>query len=447
MKYMFITKLVEACRTNNGDLNYKQQFVQVVNSVGRRTISEYHIVGYMKKLKDIREYGPDDYGSDELKGEPIPILIYDKEDAEYNRYPSILKDIINHILNKIKKFVDKFPVLCPMESVILMWIINIFNRSEKEFSISSLYHIMYCWDIYSYKLKENHDFDCKCKEVFNTPKTNTSPDKSIEVSIADHYNLLGKVEGLVTGFVDYVKDKFPGRNFKININQSIELKINENDKNNIFPLKGTYEIIAWSSDVVINVIIKPSFNRLNFNDVLPELITKSMVVKYIKPKEKKNDVKKKTLYEEIYGEKIYISPYEKFYGKNGKKVVSCIISLDSNPIFIDTDSDILVSDNHNKLIMKNIKNYIISVYDRYHKDIFSYITQDDKTIDSVYDDLKGFKVPDYIITYMSNMLNKYSSDTLTNTLSEEEYIHHINTGFGHKREIDKFIPDKEFQGI
>jgi hypothetical protein len=329
----------EKLSSNNEDKNkYIDQFITILKKISKLQIDVLLYNKYYDLLKkisiNIKEKNFD-------LNKVIPLLAFKTNDnTKYHKYTKILNKIIENIQNKIidslKK--DKMPILCPLETIILYHIIEIMDNGRyTEITIMDIYSILYCYDECSNSLDDKHNnYKCLCKEKFT--ENNNSNCKSsfndIRHSIKNHYEKTEMVKTIYLNYSNYIKE---------NLNETFEYNINHRvyygKENQNFCIGLTLPIIAYSKNYVIQFIIKPQFNKLNFNEIMFTGLLGNFLLL--------NNEKEK-----------YIN----------KKIITCILSLDSiKPIFYEFNIN-----KNNKELKECIKQYLLNTYINNHKKIYDF---------------------------------------------------------------------------
>jgi hypothetical protein len=105
----------------------------------------------------------------------------------------------------------------------------------------------------------------------------------------------------------------------------------------------TYPLIGNSDKYVLNFIIKPQFNKLNFNDIISDAIFKDFMLKNGNPEHKNS---------------------ERY---DNKRIITCIFTLDSIvPIVHEFNID-----KKNKILIQFTKEYLFHKYSKDHEIIFA----------------------------------------------------------------------------
>ena len=324
---------------------YKDQFIAILKNLSNKTISYYKYTDYNKKLREI-----DDNNKKRLNNNnnEIPLLLFDtNENTKYYKYTTILKDIMANIQSIIKQNIkkNKFPSLCPLECVVLLFMIKLLdNGSYSDICIMDIYSIMYCYDYCSNEIDKEHTEknNCLCHSCFDEGKfDNNSSYDEIRKSIKNHYSNVENINQTYYKYKKYITETLQITNMKYNIFH----KISFGKKNKNFTIKNEYTIIGHSTNHVIYFIIKPQFNELNFNNVICDAILDNFMIVNSSSEHEKN--------------------YERY---NNKKVLTCILTLDTlEPIFYELNIH-----KNDALMKQSIKNYLLVTYIEYHELIYKF---------------------------------------------------------------------------
>jgi len=205
----------------------------------------------------------------------IPILNFDVDNKSiYKKYTIFLRQFIENIQNKIYNSLTKLkklPDLCPLEIIILIYIIKILDEGKfSDVTIMDIYSIMYCYDECSNSLDNLHNiFNCLCKKIFQQNNNlNFDTYSDIRNSIKKHYDNTRFVSALYDNYVKGLNNLCDtDKIFKYNIFHPVFYR-NYQSSNTNFTILNDFNIIANSANYVIDIIIKPQFNKLNFYDVI-----------------------------------------------------------------------------------------------------------------------------------------------------------------------------------
>jgi hypothetical protein len=161
-------------------------------------------------------------------------------------------------------------------------------------------------------------------------------------------------------------------NFSYNIYHTVSLK----GENENFSINSKYIIIAYSDKYTIFCIIKPQFNKLNFNEVISNTIFNQYLINNSNDRHENN-----------------------FKEYNNTKIITCILTLDSvQPIFINSNmnksNDIIKEYMINKYSIEHYKIYDFYIYCKENK------PKNKDSICYTYDELVTYeKLPKYIKDY------------------------------------------------
>ena len=311
------------------------------------------------------------------------IIFESKNKSIYNRYNSIIKSIINNIRKKIK--LTLFPKFCVLETVIILHIIQL-NKMGKylQIRIIDIYNLIFSYsDTYNNLEHLNHsEYGCLCDTLICDIVNNDIINKQINNDIVNHYEILKKLEILYKRYQDHILYNITDtESFNYLIYHDIYFKNN----NGNFMLHNNCTMITYSDSYVINVIIKPQFNKMNCNEILIQSILQEFIIKNCK----KNENCKRF---------------------NNKKIYTCIIALNLvEPLFICHDIK-----HNDENIINIINNFIQKKFDEYNEDII-------KLYNHVKDNL--------IIENKNNKTNIKSIDriikTIDNSITPESCLSNI----------------------
>jgi len=342
MHYNFMCNII----LNERIENKSDQFITILKKISQKTIRNYKYFDYNNKLRIIDNNNKFPYTNKGLNTE-IPLLLFNtSENTQYYKYTFALNNIMVNIQNKIRDYIkiNKLPPLCPIESVILFFMIKIINRgSYSEISIMDIYSIMYYYDSCIELIDEEHTTNnkCICHNCFNGKNfDNKSKYKKIKSSIKNHYEYLENIRELYNNYKKYNLETLNIKNMTYNIDHLIYL--GKNNKN--FTFSKEYTIIAHSDEKVIYFIIKPQFNELNFNNIMCESILNNYMILNCDPDS---------------------DNYKRY---NNKEIYTCILTLDSvEPIFYKLNID------KNNILMKEIvKKYLLYTYTNNNELIYNF---------------------------------------------------------------------------
>ena len=430
---------------------YIKKINQELNELNIKKDSEKELKKLNTEKKDLEE---------ELKTLGIPLLKFkEDESSKYYKYAEIIKRIIKNIQKKIKTLFDEyenigyekdkygcieFPHLCPLESVILLFVVKTMEKGRYcEISIMDIYTLVYNYDCVFNAIQEEikhddykcickeeikhddykcickekimHD-DCKCicKEVFNSKNDNNNIDESIKKSILKHYESINKLKEIYDNYIRHINT----------ITYRIGYKVFKKCwlSNGKFKIMEEYTILGINDEVVVYFIFKPNFNKLNFN----KTISDSIIDNYLLLKEHKN-----------------------------KKIHTCIISLNSSkPKFYELNitPGTEIYDNIKKFMKKGIYNK----YSLNHDMIFNWYNDhkseqtDTKFISDIIKKLKG--KPEYILDCFNNIESQLKTckknkreKYLLDNVNKDSLISELNKRLD--TSIDDFLEIESNEGI
>ena len=245
------------------------QFIEVLNKISKLKLKFYNHDEYYKNIDKIKE------------NNIFPILEFTTKNlTKYFNYKNSLYYFIENIKKKINKGIEeeKLPFLCPLETVILLHMIKLYDNGKySDITIMDVYSIIYYFDECSNSIDENHcnEYKCLCKTHFN--ENNNSDDlnkyQNIRENIINHYKKTENIKILYENYKKYIIENFSTSNFKYNIFHPVVLY---NDHSN-FKITNNFELIANSDEYVIDFIITPQFNKLNFNDIMLKSIFNNFI--------------------------------------------------------------------------------------------------------------------------------------------------------------------------
>lgn len=304
--------------------------------ISKRDIKSYDRKEYYKKLEEIVKFSKNHQWN---AIEEIPILKFNSSNYSiYAKYESILINMMKNIQKKIKDSGKKLPYLCPLEIIILFYmLLTKKNGKFSEISIMNLYTLLSNFDECSNFINEEHNkIGCLCKLELSGSGSNSESEnlKEIRNSIIKHYERVNLTEKLYKN----IKKNFP-TGFKYNIFHPVVY----NGRGEDFKIWENFKIIAHSENRVIIFNIHPQFNSMNFYDIITNSILQTFLLKNTK-EEQKN--------------------YKRY---NEKLITTCIITLDSEkPIvynFLINESD---------FYKQLIKKFIINMCEKHHEKIYEY---------------------------------------------------------------------------
>jgi len=281
----------------------------------------------------------------------IPIIKISNNGRDYINYYNIIFENIKNIQIKLKNFLikDVKILLCPLECIILYYMIEIVNQKQfSDITIQDLYNII---DIYSCSFCEENSSQhtyCLCCNHFYSKKTfiPTKKISNMQLYLFKHFEKMNKIQHII----DMVYSKIPRINWLVN-------HISFYEGNDTFKIHNKYDFIGYNDTSVLICYIKPQFNGLNYNDVLLDSIYDTYFLYNIKRYNEDGDE---------------YQNYKRFYGK---KIITCIFSLDLNePYYIDWVDNLgqnVIKENEQKLLLILYEG-IMEKYKSEHGSVFNF---------------------------------------------------------------------------
>ena len=349
----------------------------------------------------------------------IPLLTFSiSENTKYYKYTNILANIIKHIQHKIRSFINKniFPTLCPLESVILLFLIKLFSSGTySDTSIMDVYSIIECYESCSIFINDEHtEYNkCICSKCFSTSNKNVQHNNEIKECLVSHYDKIGQIKDIYKNYKQHITENLQISQIKYNIFHSVWF----GEKNDNFSLVSQYPIIGYSDESVILFIIKPQFNLLNFNNIMIDLIFDVFTILNVTQNNKKKGN--------------YVDNFDRYHGKT---IQVCIITLDTDtPIFYSINID------KNNIQMKDIiSRYLYNKYSTHHELIYNFYKyhKNNKTdkkqnvFHYIYDYFEKHKVyyvnlPKYIKDFF-NFIKMKIDDCGKNKIAKGEILTHMD---------------------
>jgi len=375
----------------------KSQFKTVINKISNLKIKKCSYTKYYELLNEIsnkQQYSRlcRMFGADPVTIDNIPILLFEKyEKSFYYRYCDILKEYMENIQQKFltRKNENTYPDLCSMETLILLHMWSVMDNGKyTTISIMDVYSIMYIFDECSHDIMTTHETNCSCKKFFNAETSSTNSYPEIRNSIRHHYDKIDYIKKIITNFKQQLKIKYPEAKFVYNTFYFFCFRSGKKGKIN-FNLNHEYPIIAYSEKYVIFFILKPQFNKLNFNEIMLEIIFHQYLLS-------KCDNKK----------------------FSGKQVLACLLTLDSSAaLFFEFPIEKVTNE-----IIDSIKTYIMTRSERYYKILYELYTyckinkpKNKTSLDFMCEKIEEYqdkcsanqRLPEYIIAFFYSLNMQY----------------------------------------
>jgi hypothetical protein len=407
MEYYIMSNIIE-----NDFIRHKDgQFITVLKKLSTKAIKSYSILDYNKMIREI-DYNNKKSIKNKIQypNDIIPLLLYSSsENTIYAQYTESLKKIIKHIQEKIIEYYkkQKLPPLCPLECIILQFMRKIMDDGYySEIPIYDIYNIMYYYDSCSDSINKEHTENnkCICSDCFHGKSINKNSSQKDEAdkirdSIVKHYNDVERIKEIYCKYKKYITETLHIDNIKYNIDKRIYF----NDKFTNIKIFNEYKIIGYSDTCVVNIIIKPQFNKLNFNKTICDQILNNFNIL---------NCESKTI----------INNY------NNKKIHTCVLTLDSSePKFYDLNLD-----KNDITLKKSIKKYLFTTYSQHSELIYNYykhckdnkpedITDIEYIKDKLYDK-KYENLPRYILNFFCDI-----SKNLKRSKNDENELNKLKT--------------------
>lgn len=312
------------------------QMYATLKSISNDKVIKYVYEEYYKKRNEIinnnrnKEYDKNDF---------IPLLVFNSNDkSQYYQYGNILFEFVENIQKQIKLSLkcNKFPVLCPLETLILIHIIEIKQKGKyAEISMMDIYNIIDNYNHCSDLLNENHNYECLCKKSFVKKVSNKKFFKEIRESIINHYEKINKIRIVMNFLKNHFKEKI-NQEITFNIEHGIKIEIND------FNIIIGKELIGNSKDFIFNFMLVPQLNRLNFYEVITRLLFENYII--LNGSSEENQ--------------------ERF---SGKKIINVLITMDSElPIIFE------FKDYNYDNLLPFFKKYLYDKYSNFSRKVISY---------------------------------------------------------------------------
>lgn len=345
--------IIDMCHHNIRYLSMLiQLYIKIINNENNIDDSDvkkqfkaklYNIIG-----KDIfKAFNWQDYYT-YLNKEEICILKFTNNGKDYVRYYDIIVSFMDAVKLKLHAILsNKITTLCPLESIILYYMIDITHGGiMTDITMNELYNIIEIYNKSFNNSYEGHN-DCLCKTHFNTQSFETN--KNIEKMskyLIKHYEDINNVGKVYDTFLK----QYP------TVSWLRKHKIIYNGTNEDFKLSKDFHLIGYDSDTVFIIYVKPQFNELNLYDTLIESIYDTFLIKNFKQPLEQNDKKG-------------LGDFAKF---NNKKIITVVFSLDNKDYKIyqwyKESSDLI----DNKIFIEQVRPKLIKKYISESKQIFRY---------------------------------------------------------------------------
>ena len=387
----------------------------------------YNWSTYNKYLINNNETQTYKCSQDIVKPAIIPLLKLSTYGRDYNMYYNIIKDNIINIQNKIEKILNnKIKKLCPLESIILYFIIQICHQGiYTEFTINELYNLI---NIYSKSFSKKcfgHK-KCLCKSLFNkynTDITNTVITK-LNTYLLTHYEQIQNISIIYEQFL----------NNHLNINWLINHRIPFNGNNNDYKINYKFQLIGYDNNTVYIVYVKPQLTNLNYFKTMIESIYDTFLLYTIN---KSSNI--------IVSNNEYNKSFEDNIKFGNKQIITIIFSLNNQSYntfkWIHKDENLI--EKHNCFIIDKIKDALLNKYINESKHIYYFYNyyknkfcNDNLTANEIINSIKDIienndkksSYPDFIYALIYKIKNeidempKTKKINILNMYDNEEYF-------------------------
>jgi competence CoiA-like predicted nuclease len=316
----------------NKDSEIKKQIIAILNNVCESDITPVNdMKGYYTLLQVDNE---------------IPIIKISNKGSDYIKYFNAIIELAKSLKVKIKNLLknNEQLILCPLECIMLNYMIQIVNQKGKsDINIVDIYDI---FDLYNNSFendKINGHENCLCRKYFNKVQTVAIKNKkidNIQVYLLKHFEKINDIKNIMSLF----HETYPQINWLMN--QKIYYEGNDN-----FIMGKKFNLIGYDENIVIIAYIKPQFNSLNYNEILVNSIFDTYLINNVKKYNKEGKISEN---------------YNRF---NGKKVITCVLTLDRNtPYYIDWQDSIKNNFEiiKNRILFNIIEKYKLETGDLYY---------------------------------------------------------------------------------
>ena len=319
-----------------------------------------------------------------LVGIPIYQVINKKLTNDNKNYNRILKNNIRHVLKMIKININNITKLsfCSFELIIFRYIIEIWDRPKRFYSMISPNEIFNIIDAYnkSFVHESNNHNNCLCKHLFKNNNHHES-NKLEKYICKDHYEMTNILDEQFQSFIN--KNKITKWQFNHKLTLGI---INEYEIDNYF------EFIGLNDKDVFILEVKPQLNSLNYIDTMISLYFQQYLLENIK---EHNDINDK-----------YNSIMENSIKFSKKTIRPVVFSLNNNKCIYTNFTDINLKDQ-----IKSYMNYYLHRDDesvfylfKHYYDLISSKTAK-KPFDIIYKIIQCIRKDINILTYPTFLLN------------------------------------------
>jgi hypothetical protein len=262
----------------------------------------------------------------------VPILKISKG-RDDTKYYNIIYEFMHSVQDKITIFIkkNKHISLCPLECIILYYMIQIVNEGQySNIYINEVYNIVNMYSKCFNSTLEGHD-NCKCKNYFSE-NNETIVDNKLYNYLFNHYEKIKEINPILNS----IYTKYP------DINWLTEFTIRYTGKTDYFKMSKQFTFIGWNDENVIICYIKPQFNALNYNEILMNSIFDTYLIQ--------NDKEHKQTF--------------------GKKIIACVITLDmQEPYYFNWNG---LMDDANECVKSHVYDFITDKYKLHNKCFYNF---------------------------------------------------------------------------
>lgn len=404
MTILFYLKIIQKQKVNNG---IKKQITAIFHKIIKKP--------YIENTNDWTKY------NHYIMNNELCILKFSNQPL-YDKYFNIIKNLMENIQFKVKNIINNTNILflCPLESVILFFMIEI--CSSGIYSTITIYELYNILDIYSKSFNNNLEGhkDCDCKKYFNNSSIN---EKS---KLFDHYQELVNLNKIYDKVLNNMND----------VNWLINHSIKLNGCNMDYVIYKKFQMLGYDDKNVYIIYLKPQFNNLNYNDTVVDSIFDTYIINRLNKKEEnmcdydsEYDISENCSNDSsTYNKKE--EDIKKFAGKTIKTIVFSLDKKESFEFKWSKDMNIYLTE----LITSKLYNYFTDnscyIYHYYEYYFEKYKNETNiKIIKRIIDSFSKYKsLPHFVIKFFENieceLRNNYKSLAYYN--DKNEFIKSLN---------------------
>jgi hypothetical protein len=281
-----------------GELSKHQMLtvMRIIINCKPEKLREKEYFGRLKTLK--KNKSTNDKSKKNVSENCFPVFIFNAIDKIiFDKYADIIIDYIEKIKIKLKSLVamkhmsefdDKMRVFCPLESVILVHMIQIYqDHKYADISIKMVYDLISyysdCYNACSNDIDNGHDeMECLCEKYFKTnikhPEKNEKQIEEIKMSLKNHYEKVKYTKRIFDNYKRDISNNY-GENVLLTYNFNHLLTLNNKDDEG-FMFKRKLYTIAHSNNpgLMINFRLVPQITSLNLDEILFGLIFDNYII-------------------------------------------------------------------------------------------------------------------------------------------------------------------------